>query len=307
MVSYILSKSKTKSERPRVKKEAIPFRSPTMMDLDTPLKPSVLNLPNAETMVSMIVGIAEIKGRKLTSFAPIFPAVAKTLAKLVIPSPAPPKRPDTLPNIEPIFGKKENAPSTFVNSMKSVPNVSIDAPMTTMTSAVDEERFGQQRFGLGKEGGEIHEDGRDNHLRVKNQDAATANAGAHLVGDTYSLSHTTHPLVHRSVSFAKNNNEGEEEDKNRDKINQSKNISALVQGNIAASSSMNDAGGAEMVGEDNNDEEENVVEVEDEEDTNAGGGVDESTSGSRSAALSSGRGDDFFSGEGGRPDLSSGI
>jgi len=199
------------------------------------------------------------------------------------------------------------APSTVVNSIKSVPNVAIDAPMTTMTSAVDEERFGQQRFGLGKEGGQIHEDGRDNHLRVKNQDATTANAGAHLVGDTYSLSHTTHPLVHRSVSFAKNNNEGEEEDKNRDKINQSKNISALTQGNIAASSSMNDAGGAEMVGEDNNDEEENVVEVEDEEDTNAGGGVDESTSGSRSAALSSGRGDDFFSGEGGRPDLSSGI
>jgi hypothetical protein len=105
---------------------------------------------------------------------------------------------------------------------------------------------------------ERNEDGRDNHLRVKNQDATTANAGAHLVGDTYSLSHTTHPLVHRSVSFAKNNNEGEEEDKNRDKINQSKNISALIQGNIAASSSMNDAGGAEMVGEDNNDEEEEV-------------------------------------------------
>ena len=106
-----------------------------------------------------------------------------------------------------------------------------------------------------------------------------------------------HPLLHRSVSF-----EGDQPN-NENIVGRS-----LVHGSTAATM-MND--GAEMGDEEQEVGEEDVEdEEEEEEDTNAGGGgggEDEQTSGSRSAALSSGRGNDFFSGEGGRPDLSSGI
>ena len=69
-----------KSERPKVKNAARPFRSPTMIDLNTPFIPSVSNFLNADIIVSIAVGMIARNG----IFDAIFSPKANALLKIPI-------------------------------------------------------------------------------------------------------------------------------------------------------------------------------------------------------------------------------
>jgi len=204
------------------------------------------------------------------------------------------------------------------STITTAPMENLDALLAVKGVAAAEERLiqnGTDKVGYVDErgeGGGGNQQGEEGHGNnqgaIQNPQNALAVVNTHLALPPPSLQHQllpqSHPLLHRSVSF-----EGDQPN-NVNIVGRS-----LVHGSTAAATMMND--GAEMGDEEQEDEDVEDVddeeeEEEEEEDTNAGGGgggggADEQTSGSRSAALSSGRGNDFFSGEGGRPDLSSGI
>ena len=106
-ISNILSKSKIRSERPKVKNAAKPLIKPTNMDLKAPFISPFISSPNAAITVSIAVGMTARKG----SIFPIFAPISKASRKMV---------PALLPNA---FSMNPNA--LFINGPVSLKKFAI--------------------------------------------------------------------------------------------------------------------------------------------------------------------------------------